>query len=549
MERINIEQLVANEALELPQDLESRLTKIMAEAGVPGVSYAFFDAKGIIRSGALGVKSVETQETFDEQTVFCAGSLGKPVFAYAVLKMVERGILDLDRPLYLYGPHPGLQHDERHKLITTRMVLSHTTGLPNIGGAQLNFVHDPGEKLLYSGEGYFYLMRVIEDITERSINEWMEELVFEPLGMTHTSYVWQDRFEGQYALSHDAIDRILPRYKPDYPNVAYSMQTTAQDYSRLLSALLREKDQPGLIGEGMLEPFVVDVRSPQDESLNYWGLGIGILRTESQDYYWQWGVHNWSSSLFMISAKTGRGMVFFTNSINGFGLGKRLANLCFEQHDISDFWLDVYSYEAPQQKLLLSLLRERNFDKAIEPLLNEERTHHNTAILNEEQIDVIGTWLEQYGLPWLACRVFELNAKAYPESADAQENYARACLFCRKQSEAIKHFEKTLAIDPSRGMVRQNYLQLKGNVKGNVTFRLDGHYNANYLAVAGDFNGWNMHAHPFRRINGEWVCHLNIEPGTYQYKFVVDGIWVLDPNNPKSSHSGEHNSILEVPKA
>lgn len=67
----------------------------------------------------------------DRDTIFEAGSVSKTVFAYRVIKLCERGVLDLDRPLTKYTPDRILKEDPRLDLITTRHVLSHTTGLQN----------------------------------------------------------------------------------------------------------------------------------------------------------------------------------------------------------------------------------------------------------------------------------------------------------------------------------------------------------------------------------------------------------------------------------
>jgi hypothetical protein len=81
---------------------------------------------------------------------------------------------------------------------------------------------------------------------------------------------------------------------------------------------------------------------------------------------------------------------------------------------------------------------------------------------------------------------------------------------------------------------------------GNTTFRLKGHSGARVVAVAGTFNKWNQSELLFAREGDEWVCRVNLPPGTYQYKFIVDGNWLTDPSNPKTVHDerGFLNSLL-----
>jgi len=116
------------------------------------------DAKLLWR-GAFGVKDFESKMPLDRDTVFEAGLVSKTVFAYAVMKLCEKGVLDLDTPLTKYTPERLIKGGSRLDLITTRRVLSHTTGLQNWRSTKdpLAIHFTPGERWGYSGEGYSYL--------------------------------------------------------------------------------------------------------------------------------------------------------------------------------------------------------------------------------------------------------------------------------------------------------------------------------------------------------------------------------------------------------
>jgi hypothetical protein len=66
---------------------------------------------------------------------------------------------------------------------------------------------------------------------------------------------------------------------------------------------------------------------------------------------------------------------------------------------------------------------------------------------------------------------------------------------------------------------------------GNVVFRLPSFPDARIVAVAGTFNGWNQSQYLFERVGNEWICRVSLPPGKYQYKFIVDGNWLVDPLN------------------
>lgn len=84
------------------------------------------------------------------------------------------------------------------------------------------------------------------------------------------------------------------------------------------------------------------------------------------------------------------------------------------------------------------------------------------------------------------------------------------------------------------------------SLTGNMTFRLSGHADARIVAVAGSFNDWNQSQFLFSRVNGEWICRVNLPPGKYEYKFIIDGTWLVDPRNPKTMNDerGNENSVL-----
>jgi Glycogen recognition site of AMP-activated protein kinase/Domain of unknown function (DUF3471) len=88
------------------------------------------------------------------------------------------------------------------------------------------------------------------------------------------------------------------------------------------------------------------------------------------------------------------------------------------------------------------------------------------------------------------------------------------------------------------------------SLKGNTTFRLNGYRDATIVALAGSFNDWNQTQYIFGREGDEWVCRIDLEPGKHAYKFIVDGNWLLDPDNSTTEDDdyGVKNSVIVVKK-
>src|SRR5688572_10077740 len=183
---------------DLVPELERTIPRLMTEGEVPGLQIALIRGGKVDWIKSFGVKNAETGGAVTDGTIFEAASLSKPVFAYAVMKLVEAGRLDLDKPLQSYLSEPYLKDDERINRITERMALDHTTGFQNESrpGQPLKINFAPGERFSYSGEGMLFLQRVLEKITGEKFDAFMRRTVFEPLGMTSSSYEWQERFEG-----------------------------------------------------------------------------------------------------------------------------------------------------------------------------------------------------------------------------------------------------------------------------------------------------------------------------------------------------------------
>src|SRR5687768_1423596 len=162
------------------------ISRLMRDGEVPGLSIVVIQRGQIAWQHAYGV---------NDRTVFEAASLGKPVFAHAVMKLVDRGVLSLDVPLHQYMPEPV--SDERMKTITARMVLTHRTGFQNevMPGQTLTLQFTPGERFGYSGAGFLYLERVVEHLTGKELPLLMQQLVFKPLGMRDSGYVWIPEYE------------------------------------------------------------------------------------------------------------------------------------------------------------------------------------------------------------------------------------------------------------------------------------------------------------------------------------------------------------------
>lgn len=262
----------------------TEIEKTMKATHILGVSAAFMDGKAHTLSTTAIDATAQASEasSVHPDTVFGAASLSKPVFAYLVLKLIDKGMLSragesavsgLDRPLSelfslgaFFKNKLSYADAVRAGTITPRMLLSHQSGL----GESAVLTSNPGTEYAYSGTGLVYLQKVIERVTGKSLEDLAQKYVFSPLGMSHSSF-------------------LPPEEPKSVPNAANSLHTTASDYAKLMTAWMQD---PSPI---MQQAFVSQISLTKDlqklpgdtgtaarhvkqevKARLAWGLGVGL---------------------------------------------------------------------------------------------------------------------------------------------------------------------------------------------------------------------------------------------------------------------------------
>jgi len=331
-----------------PAEIDATVTRLMKAAQVTGVGLAVFNEGQIAYLKAFGVRDKEKNLPLTPDSVMSAASFSKVAFAYLVMQLVDRGTLDLDKPVYQYLPKPlpeypryaDLADDPRYKRITARMLLSHTSGFPNWRAFEddrkLKIDFEPGSRYAYSGEGIDLLQLVVETATTKPLEELMQERVFQPLGMTRTSMVWQDRFESDYANGYDEYGRSLGPERRRQADAAGSMNTTVRDFARFMQGVMKGEGLSKQMREQMLSPqiqilskheFPTFENETTDENkpirLSY-GLGWGLYWTPYGKAFFKEGHDTGWRNYTVCFDKVGTGIVIMTNSGNGEGIYKEL---------------------------------------------------------------------------------------------------------------------------------------------------------------------------------------------------------------------------------
>jgi CubicO group peptidase (beta-lactamase class C family) len=201
------------------QDLRSAVTQAAAELAVPGVAVGVYH-QGTEHYAFHGVTSAENPLPVDTGTLFQFGSTGKTYTATAIMRLVDRGEVDLDAPVRRYVPELVLKDEATAERVTVLQLLNHTAGwsgdlLDNTGTgddalakyvarmARLEQVTPLGTTVSYNNASLSLAGRLIELVTGKTFEHAMKELVLKPLGLAHSFFFPNDVMTRRFVVGHN----------------------------------------------------------------------------------------------------------------------------------------------------------------------------------------------------------------------------------------------------------------------------------------------------------------------------------------------------------
>ncbi|SDT00104.1 CubicO group peptidase, beta-lactamase class C family [Mucilaginibacter mallensis] len=285
---------------------------------------------GIIENGKLqDVKvygELKKGDPAPYNAIFTIASLTKPITSMLTLKLVSMGKWDLDEPLDHYWIDPDVKDDPRHKKLTTRIILSHQSGFANWrylnADKKLHFEFEPGTKYQYSGEGFEYLRRALEHKFHTTLDKLADSLIFKPLSMHDTHYVWSDEIDtNRLAHGFDPNGNMYPVIKNTTANAADMVHTTIVDYGAFVVAVMNGK----LFTQSIYDQMIThQVRTKGDK---YMGLGWEVYDIGNGHYALghggsEQGVH---TQVFILP-QSKKGLIIFTNVDDGYKVYTKLLD-------------------------------------------------------------------------------------------------------------------------------------------------------------------------------------------------------------------------------
>lgn len=263
--------------------MDERITALMKQYGIPGCNIALVRDKEVVWTKGYGYADVASGRALAVDTPMSVQSITKSVTAWGVMRLVEKGLIDLDTPVseYLKSWQFPLTNYPTEK-ITVRQLLEHTAGLPlgdftniyspgqampsnrDVMTREAVLMREPGTGFSYSNTGYNLLEILIEDVTGKGFSEYIRMEVLLPLGMESAFFEIDTATNPYPPTGYDLRGEAVPVYL--YPSKASGgLFATAHEIARFAAAGMQVN--PVLSGDSIKLMY-----SPQCRKIGIYGL-------------------------------------------------------------------------------------------------------------------------------------------------------------------------------------------------------------------------------------------------------------------------------------
>jgi len=295
----------------------------------------------------------------------------------------------------------------------------------------------------------------------------MTEAVFQPLGMTSSSYIWRADYETRTATGHDGAGQPGDKFKPKDANAAASLHTTAGDYALFFEAVLNGTGLKRTTLQEMERPQIAvnpectncTEREPKELSKSvFWGLGVGIQETKQGESLWHWGDNGRFKCFVVAYPKQKMGVVMFMDGENGLGLANEIVHESIGGEQPAFRWIKYDSYDSPAMRFSKTA-REKGAVAATA----EFRPALLRGDISENSINATGyQFLAAKRMPD-AIRIFQLNMELHPESSNVYDSLGEAYMDNGDKALAIQNYQKSLELDSNNGNATAMLKKLREN--------------------------------------------------------------------------------------
>ena len=402
----------------------------------------------IVYQKGFGLANREWNIPNTTHTKFQIASLTKSFTAVLVMQLVAEKKLDLETSITHYLPNFSVEG--QHK-ITLHQLLTHSSGIardaaigPNKQAAypSISLEFTPGTQFLYSNAGYNLLGHIIEQVSNKSFSELLQEKICTPLGMHNTGY-----FQASDVISEMSVGY----YKNwgDYFNAskdtkAYTaggMYSTVEDLYLFSQALATEQLLPK---KYIVHLFKKHIADPAYDG--YYGYGQELLEKPvgnspaSVASFGHSGSIPGYCALFTKIPESNTTIILLNNTQRTYlnTITKAVMGILYEQ-----------SYDFPKKSLVKTMQKEIHSHDVTDAISFFKAQQKNEAYyINEQELIVAGYEQLHAGNVQAAAELFKLSILVFPDKDNPYDSYAEALLLLGKHQEAITNYKKSLELNP-----------------------------------------------------------------------------------------------------
>ncbi|OXA82438.1 CubicO group peptidase, beta-lactamase class C family [Flavobacterium aquidurense] len=418
------------------------------------------NGKVIFKKG-YGSANMEWNIPNQPDTKFRLGSISKQFTAFLIVKLAEDGKLKLDVPITTYLPdYPKANGDK----ITIHHLLTHTSGIPNYTSAP-NFFKEksrnsyspeefvktfsslpleftPGEKFNYSNSGYFLLGYIIEKISGKTYEQYLQETILTPLKMANTGYDHSDIILKNRAAGYEKQGKkiINSAYLDmSIPYAAGSLYSTVEDLYLWDQALYTTKLLSQKSMDLLFKPYI---STGGDSAYGYgWFLeeASNADKAKLKIIEHGGGINGFNTIISRVPAD--KNLVVLLNNTGGTILG--------EMNEGIRAILYNQPFNEPKKSMALELLDVYSENGAIAGTELYKKLKKDPIYgIKEADINRVGYVLLQNGKKKEAIEAFKINVENFPKSGNVYDSLGEAYLADGDKKLAIENYTKSIELDP-----------------------------------------------------------------------------------------------------
>ncbi|MFB3389596.1 serine hydrolase [Flavobacterium sp. LAR06] len=441
------------------KQIDQLLSKYNEYGQFNGSALVSENGKVIFKKG-YGSANMEWNIPNQPDTKFRLGSISKQFTAFLLVKLAEDGKLKLDVPITTYLPdYPKANGDK----ITIHHLLTHTSGIPNYTSAP-NFFKEksrnpyspeefvktfsslpleftPGEKFNYSNSGYFLLGYIIEKVSGKTYEQYLQKTILTPLKMVNTGYdhseiILKNRAAGYEKQGKKIVNSAY--LDMSLPYAAGSLYSTVEDLYIWDQALYTTKLLSEKSMESLFKPYIKAGGSS-------YGYGWFLEEAPNGDkpklkiIEHGGGINGFNTVISRIPAD--KNLVVLLNNTGGTILDEMNAGIRAILYN--------QPFDQPKKSLALELLDTYSEKGAAAGTDTYKKLKKDPTFgIKENEINSVGYQLLQNGKKKEAIEVFKINVENFPKSGNVYDSLGEAYLADGDKNLAIANYTKSVELDP-----------------------------------------------------------------------------------------------------